>query len=161
MAHIVVLGGGIGGVTLAYDFHAQLSKDHRVTLISDSDKFDFTPSNPWVAVGWRKPEQIQVTLGPHLAAKGIEFIPVGAARVHGAENRVELSDGRSIAYDYLVIATGPALAFDEVKGLGPQGGFTQSICKTSHATEAGKAFEAFAQNPGPIIVGAAQGASCF
>ncbi|MFZ1992028.1 MAG: FAD-dependent oxidoreductase [Alphaproteobacteria bacterium] len=161
MAHIVVLGGGIGGVTLAYDFHAHLSKDHRITLISDSDKFDFTPSNPWVAVGWRKPEQIQVNLTPHLAAKGIEFIPVGAARVHASENRVELSDGRSVDYDYLVIATGPALAFDEVKGLGPQGGFTQSICKTSHATEAGKAFEAFALNPGPIIVGAAQGASCF
>lgn len=160
MAHIVVLGGGIGGVTLAYELRAHLAKDHLVTLISDSDKFDFTPSNPWVAVGWRKPEQIQVELKPHLAAKGIEFIPVGATRIHPQENRVELTDGKNVAYDYLVIATGPALAFDEVKGLGPEA-FTHSICKTSHALEAGKAFEAFAQKPGPIIVGAAQGASCF
>ncbi len=160
MAHIVVLGGGIGGVALVYELRSHLSKDHVITLVSDSDKFDFTPSNPWVAVGWRKPEQIQVPLKPHLAAKGIEFIPVGAARVHPQDNRVELADGQSVAYDYLVIATGPALAFDEVKGLGPDA-FTESICKTSHAVEAGEAFEAFVQKPGPIIVGAAQGASCF
>ncbi len=37
--------------------------------------------------------------------------------MHPAEHRVELSDGGSVSYDYLVIATGPDLAFDEVPGL--------------------------------------------
>lgn len=31
-------------------------------------------------------------------------------------------------YDYLVVATGPKLAFDEVPGLGPQG-YTASVCQ--------------------------------
>jgi sulfide:quinone oxidoreductase len=77
-----------------------------------------------------------------------------------AENRVELNDGRSLAYDYLVIATGPDLAFDEIEGLGPAG-HTQSICQTDHAVRTAEAFEALAANPGPIVVGAVQGASCF
>jgi sulfide:quinone oxidoreductase len=51
--------------------------------------------------------------------KRIRFLPQGARRVHPAENRVELTDGASVAYDYIVIATGPDLAFDEIEGLGP------------------------------------------
>ncbi|MDD3797604.1 MAG: FAD/NAD(P)-binding oxidoreductase, partial [Novosphingobium sp.] len=89
------------------------------------------------------------------------FTPIGAKRVHPAENRLELNDGTSLAYDYLVIATGPDLAFDEIEGLGPHGGFTQSICKTDHAEAAADAFEELAKNPRPIVVGAAQGASCY
>ncbi len=69
-------------------------------------------------------------------------------------------DGRSLHYDYLVIATGPKLAFDEVEGLGP-GGHTQSICHVDHAVAAGKAWEEFVKDPGPIVVGAVQGASCY
>ncbi len=161
MAQIVVLGGGVGGVTIAYELRQRLSKEHPVTLVSETPTFDFTPSNPWVAVGWRKPERIQVKLGPHLAAKGIEFVPVGATRLHPDTNSLALKDGRTLNYDYLVIATGPELAFDEIKGLGPHGGFTQSICKTNEAKLAFDAFEEFAANPGPILVGAAQGASCY
>jgi sulfide:quinone oxidoreductase len=58
------------------------------------------------------------------------------------------------------VATGPDLAFDEIQGLGPNGE-TQSICHVDHAVKAREAFERFAQNPGPIVVGAVQGASCF
>ena len=63
-------------------------------------------------------------------------------------------------YDYLVIATGPDLAFEEIEGLGPKG-FTQSICHVDHAEKAKAQFERFVNNPVPIVVGAAQGASCF
>jgi len=69
-------------------------------------------------------------------------------------------DGEVIDYDYLVIATGPKLAFDEIKGLGPEA-HTASICMTNHAAIAGEKWQNFLKNPGPIVVGAAQGASCF
>ena len=59
-----------------------------------------------------------------------------------------------------MIATGPELAFDEVPGLGPEG-HTQSICTSDHACEAHEAWEAFCKDPGPIVVGAVQGASCY
>src|SRR3546814_6112148 len=50
---------------------------------------------------------------------------------------------------------------DEVPGLGPETGFTQSVCTTRHASAAYDAYLAFLENPGPVIVGAAAGASCF
>ena len=118
------------------------------------------PSNPWVAVNWRQPEAIQVALGPVLAKQGIAFNATGAKRVHPEGNVIELRDGQTLAYDYLVIATGPRLAFHEIEGLGPSG-HTQSVCTVGHATQSAAAWERFVADPGPIVVGAVQGASCF
>lgn len=160
MAHIVILGAGIGGMPMAYELREQLRPEDRVTVVSDYPYFHFVPSNPWVAVNWRKREDIAFPIAPYFARKNIEFFPVAAKRVHPEENRVELADGSSIAYDYLVIATGPRLAFEEVKGLGPEG-HTHSICHVEHAENAGKAWSAFVADPGPIVVGAVQGASCY
>ena len=160
MAHIVVLGAGIGGMTAAYEIREKLADEHRVTVVGEGEQFSFTPSNPWVAVGWRKPAEIQVGVRPHLARKGIAFDAAGAERVVPEENHLLMRDGRRLDYDFLVIATGPRLAFDEVPGLGPSG-HTQSVCTTPHATDAWSAYEAFLQDPGPIVVGAAAGASCF
>jgi len=53
MAHIVILGGGIGGIAAAYEMKDLLRREDRITMISDSETFHFTPSNPWVAVNWR------------------------------------------------------------------------------------------------------------
>jgi sulfide:quinone oxidoreductase len=160
MAHIVVLGGGIGGVSCAYELKNTVRKEDNITVVSDKPFFQFTPSNPWVAVKWRKKKNITIDLTKVLPKHGIAFNDAGAARVHPAENRVELGDGSSLAYDYLVIATGPELAFDEVEGLGPAHN-TQSVCDVDHATVANERWEEFCNNPGPIVVGAVQGASCY
>ena len=161
MAKIVVLGAGIGGISQIYELRRQFGTQHELLLIGDSDRFEFTPSNPWVAVGWRKESQIVVDLPELMEKYGIGFTSVGAKRVHPENNQIEMNDGNVVDYDYLVIATGPRLAFEEVKGLGPESGFTQSICKTGHAQTSFGNFEALVENPGPVVVGAAPAASCF
>ncbi|MFO1415029.1 MAG: FAD/NAD(P)-binding oxidoreductase [Burkholderiales bacterium] len=160
MAHVVILGAGLGGLPMAYEMKELLGADDQVTVLGNSETYHFVPSNPWVAVDWRTRGQIEFEIRPYLAKKGIAFNATGAKRVHPAENRVELSDGTSLTYDYLVIATGPKLAFDEIEGLGPQG-HTQSICHIDHAERAKGEWLRFLQDPGPIVVGAVQGASCF
>lgn len=160
MAHIVVLGAGLGGTLMAYELAPLLGKDDRLSVIGQGSSFHFVPSNPWVAVGWRERDEIEVDLDAVMKKKNIAFITCGAARLHPEESRVTLNNGDSVSYDYLVVATGPDLAFDEIPGLGPDD-HTQSICHIDHAEKAFVAFEAFVKNPGPIVVGAAQGASCF
>jgi len=160
MANIVVLGAGLGGVLMAYELKRQLRPEDRLTVVGQSSKYHFVPSNPWVAVDWRKREAIEIELAPVFARQGIAFNTKGAKRVHPRENRIDLEDGTSLPYDWLVIATGPELAFDEIEGLGPSH-HTQSVCHVTHAEQARDAFARFVENPGPIVVGAAQGASCF
>jgi sulfide:quinone oxidoreductase len=157
---VIVLGGGLGGTVAAYDLRQTLEDTADIHLVSDSPRFSFVPSNPWVAVGWREPAAIQIELAPALARKRIGFTASAVRRVSPGEKRLELADGSSLSYDYLVIATGPDLAFDEIEGLGPHAN-TVSICRTDHAQQAALAFERFCADPGPIVVGAVQGASCF
>ncbi len=160
MAHIVILGSGLGGMPMAFEMKEQLRPGDRLTVVSNGSKFQFTPSNPWVAVGWRKREDVELSLPPLLEKMGIGFVAAGAERVEPEHNRIRLKDGNVVDYDFLVIATGPELAFDEIPGLGPAG-HTQSICHVDHALQAEEAWRAFVADPGPVVVGATQGVSCF
>lgn len=159
MAHIVIIGAGIAGLPAAYELRKTLGREHRVTLVSATPDFRFVPSNPWVAVGWRKPSQVSVAL-QNLWKRGIDCIVETVVRVHPDENRVQLADTRDVFYDHLVIATGPKLAFDEVPGLGPEA-HSVSICTLDHARQAWLRYQEFLKDPGPVVIGAAQGASCF
>jgi sulfide:quinone oxidoreductase len=161
MARIVVLGAGIGGVPMAYEMKETVGNAHEVVVISDSPTFHFVPSNPWVPPKWRKPKDLKIELAPVMAKKGINFIQKAATKVDPANNKIDLADGSSIEYDYLIIATGPRLAFDEVPGLGPHAGYTSSVCHVDHAAVAAEDWQKFVADPGPIVVGAVQGASCF
>jgi sulfide:quinone oxidoreductase len=161
MSGIVVLGGGIGGLSAAFELKDVLGKGHRITLVSDQPNFEFTPSNPWVAVKWRKPEAIRLDLRELMPKHGIQFVDSAAKRVQPEQHSLLLENGEELPYDYLVIASGPRLAFDEIPGLGPHGGYTGSVCKTAHASLMSEKFEAFCADPGPVVIGAAQGASCY
>lgn len=160
MAHVVIVGASTGGLPAAYELRAALGNIHRVSVVSNSPIFHFVPSNPWVAVGWRKRRHISFDLAPALKKKGIHFYDSGVREIEAKYSRLTLVDGTSLNYDYLVVATGPKLSFDEVEGLGPEG-FTQSICTVDHAETAYEHWRDFIKDPGPIVVGAVQGASCF
>ena len=161
MAHIVIMGSGLGGMTQAYDMRHFGRKQDKITVVSNNPTFHFTPSNPWVAVSWRKREDIELDAAQCLKQRDIDFIGVGVKRVHPEKNQLELDDGSTLDYDYLIVSTGPKLAFDEIEGFGPHAGHTESICHVDHAAQSAETWERFVQAPGPIVVGAVQGASCF
>ncbi|QTN25071.1 FAD-dependent oxidoreductase [Rhizobacter sp. AJA081-3] len=161
MAHVVVMGAGIGGMPAAYELRSLLPKEHQVTVVNATDFFQFTPSNPWVAVGWRDRESITLPIAPLLERKGIAFVGKPVAAIDPAANRLTMEGGQTLDYDYLVITTGPKLSFDEVPGAGPHGGHTHSVCTVGHAEMFWQDYQKFLEAPGPIVVGAMPGASCF
>lgn len=160
MAQVVIIGAGIGGVPCAFELRKRLGKEHRVTLVGSSPYFEFTPSNPWMAVGWREREPMRVLLRDPLAGKGVQWIPEPVESIDAPGNTLALRNGEKLKYDYVVITTGPKLAFDEVPGLGPDG-HTQSVCTQDHAVRAWEKYQAFVKDPGPVVIGAAAGASCY
>lgn len=160
MAKIVILGGSFGGLTAAFELKRLLGNKADVSVLCDDDKFVFVPSLPWLAMGWRRPEDITLSLKPILEKKGITFIHEAAKGVDADASKVVTST-KEIAYDYLVIATGPYLAFEEVPGLGPYKGHTECIFTLEQAERANKAWNKFLENPGAVVTGSVQGVSCF
>jgi sulfide:quinone oxidoreductase len=166
MAHIVIMGAGLGGMPAAYELRALLDKTHRITVVNSTDYFQFVPSNPWVAVGWREREQITLPIAPYLERKNIAFIAKAVTQIDAPANRLTLLGGDTLDYDYLVITTGPRLAFEEIAGAGPLradggGGFTHSVCSVDHAQAFFADYQKFLDNLGPVVIGAMPGASCF
>lgn len=160
MTHVVILGAGTGGMPCAYEMKAELGKKHEVTVINSNEYFQFTPSNPWVAAGTRTRKQITFPIAKYLAKKKINFICATVNKIHADTSKLTLDNGETVDYDYLVIATGPRLAFEEVEGSGPDG-HTVSVCTVDHAEKAWDALEKLIENPGPIVIGAMPFASCF
>lgn len=157
---IVILGGSFAGLTAAYDLKRKLKADVDVTVISRTDKFWFIPSLIWVPFGRRKADDISFDLAPALERKGITFCHEQAKSIDPAKNVVVTDKGAHV-YDYLIIATGPSYNFQLVKGLGPDGGYTHSVCNIKEAQDTAKVWEEFCKDPGPIVIGGTQFASCF
>lgn len=160
MSKIVVLGGSFAGLTAALEARRHLGNDHEVVVLSKTDTFAFIPSLIWVPFKRRKNEDITFPIRPILEKKGIRFVHAPATAIDPVGKTVSTPEGTE-SYDYLVVATGVELKFDAVPGMGPHDGHTLSVCTPDHAREAGVSWDEFLKDPGPVIVGAVQGASCM
>jgi len=158
MAHIIIIGGGPNGLAMAYEMLEQTRPDDRITLVSSGERMQASTGAPWS--GGAAGSESAFDLAAALQKKGIAFSAAGARRLRPERNALELGDGTTLAYDYLVITTGPKPAFDEIEGLGPDG-HTHSLCEAGHLQHCSHGWSDFVENPGPLVVGAVQGASCF
>ena len=161
MAHIVVLGAGTGGMPCAYELRDALGSEHKITVVNERSYFQFVPSNPWVAVGWRNRDDICFEIAPYLERRDIGFVGKRCERIDADNSTLHLDGGETLAYDYLIIATGPRLAFEEVEGAGPDTGNTHSICTVDHAEKTHEDYKKLLEEPGHVVVGAMPFASCF
>jgi len=154
--HVVIIGGGIGGISTAYHLR-KLKPDLKITLVSDRPNFGFTPAFPHLAMGWRRLEDITVPLAPLLPRFNIEFKNEKAESIDPDNNKVKLQSGEELGYDYLVVATGPKLVF----GAEGQEENSTSICTPEHALKTNEKLQELFNKPGPVVVGAIPGVSCF
>ncbi len=157
---IAIIGGSFAGLTAAFELKKRLGNSAQVIVFDKAERFVFIPSLIWVPFGWRSVEQISFPLRPTLERKGIEFRHTVVEAIDPKLQLINTAHGR-VAYDYLLIATGAHPEFESVPGLGPHGGYTVSICTADHALHAHEQWKKFLANPGPVIVGATQGASCY
>jgi sulfide:quinone oxidoreductase len=158
---IVVLGSNFGGATAALELSRKLKKDAEVTVISPSPNFTFIPSMIWVPFGRRKLEDISFPIRPQMEKIGVRFIQDSALKVNPRENEVITENNGSIHYDYLVISTGIQMDFNVVENLDPSLGHIENIVIPKYGERAFKRFNELANDPGPVVVGATQGASCM
>ena len=87
-------------------------------------------------MGWRSQDDITLPVADYVGRARHRLQWQRVARIDAAADTVVAGDGSAIPYDYLLICTGPKLAFEEVPGTGPENGHTQSVCTTAHAQRA-------------------------
>jgi sulfide:quinone oxidoreductase len=160
MQKVVILGGSFGGLTAAFELKRLLGKEAEVIVVSDDDRFVFLPSLPWLIMGHRRPDDITLKVSEILKPKGIDFIHEAAKQVDPDASKV-FTATKEIPYNYLIISTGPHLSFDEIPGLGPDKGYTDCTFTLDHAVKTNLSWKKILEEPGPIILGSAQGVSCF
>ncbi len=112
---VIILGGGIGGVSAASLIRKKLSRDNRVILVNKGGKHIFLPSLLWVTFGLREPKAIQRDLSI-LEKTGIEIVVGDVTSVDTDNNKVFLSE-KELSYDLLVVALGADLDFNKIPGL--------------------------------------------
>jgi sulfide:quinone oxidoreductase len=127
--------------------------------VSKSDRFQFNPSLIWIPFGKRKARDVMFPLARTFESHGVEFVHGEATRIDPKAQKVETSQG-VYGYDYLVIATGYLNDFGVIPGLGA-GGNAYSITSLEGAVDAAEGWARFLNEPGPVVVGATQGAACF
>jgi sulfide:quinone oxidoreductase len=160
-SRVVILGSSFAGMTAALELKKRVGDRHEIVVLDPRPNFTFIPSLIWLPFGLREAEDVTFPLAPLYDRKGIRFINQAATELDLADHVVTLGAGDEISYDRLFIGTGPRLAFERVPGLGPVDGHTQSVCNLDHALLAREAWQRFLESPGPVVVGTAQGGSCF
>ncbi|HMB90050.1 MAG TPA: FAD-dependent oxidoreductase [Rhodothermales bacterium] len=116
--HVVVVGGGFGGLEAALSLRRQLGDQVRLTLVSDKDDFLFRPHLIYVPFGF-EPEQAKIDLVEIAAAKNLRFVRAHVHAIDPAKKTLELDSG-PLPYDYLILATGASIAPSGVPGLEEQ-----------------------------------------
>jgi sulfide:quinone oxidoreductase len=101
---VLVLGGGVGGLTTANELRRRLDPADRVILVERERRHLFQPSLLWLMVGRRRRDQIERPLRELLAPR-VELVEADVRSIDPAARRIETTAG-SLAGDALVVALG-------------------------------------------------------
>lgn len=117
MRRLLVLGAGTAGTMVANKLRPLLPEDEwSITLVDSDLEHHYQPGYLFIPFGTYSPEEV---LKPKK-----QFIPAGVSltvgdidRVEPEANRVLLTDGTVLTYDYLVVATGTTPRPDQTPGM--------------------------------------------
>lgn len=153
----VVVGGNFAGFTAALELKRMAGPGHEVVVIDKSPNFLFIPSLIWVPFKRREVADIAISKAPIFERRGVKFVHAEAFSIDPDAQLVHTSEG-DVAYDQLVIATGPKVKYDVAPGVAEHAHY---IGNPDGAMKTRAALEKFKQNPGPVVIGASQSAGCM
>jgi sulfide:quinone oxidoreductase len=114
---LLVLGAGTAGTMIVNRLRRHLdASEWGITVVDRDDVHTYQPGFLLLPFGTYTPEQLTRSRHASLAA-GVDFVIADVDRVDAASNTVALTDGRTLAYDYLVIASGTTPRPDQTPGM--------------------------------------------
>ncbi|MCS7169957.1 MAG: NAD-binding protein, partial [Candidatus Kapabacteria bacterium] len=92
--HVLVVGGGFGGLEVAFALRYLLKDRVQMTLVSDSPHFLFKPNTIYIPFGM-EPERLLIGLERPLRRRDIAFLRARVTEVH-PERRTVVANGNTI-----------------------------------------------------------------
>lgn len=113
---VLILGGGFAGLETAFYLRSLAGERVGITLVSDRDHFVFRPNTIYIPFG-TDPGRFRFPIAGPCRRRGIEFVQGKVVGVDPGARAATLEDGRRLAGDYLVVATGAGMRPGEIPGL--------------------------------------------
>jgi len=115
-AKIVIVGGGLAGISTAARLTLNLS-DPDITIIEPQENSaNYQPGQTLVAAGIWDEDAITYKRDDFVP-DGVKVIKERAVFFNPQENKLTTEKGQVVSYDYLILATGVQLDFERIKGL--------------------------------------------
>ena len=117
MKRLLVLGGGTAGTMIVNKLRHRLdAAEWQITVVDRDDTHHYQPGYLFLPFGQYTPDQITKSRHAYVC-DGVEFLIGEVDRVDADANSVLLTDGKALAYDYLVIASGTTPRPDQTPGM--------------------------------------------
>jgi sulfide:quinone oxidoreductase len=117
MKRLVILGAGTGGTMMAKHLSKELDRKlWNITIVDDKKEHYYQPGFLFLPFDQYKPEDIVKPISKFIP-KGVEFINQAAKKIQPEDKSILLSDGSSISYDILIVATGSDIDPGETEGM--------------------------------------------
>src|SRR5574343_152876 len=131
--HVVVVGGGYGGATVAKYLRMWSEGGVQVTLIERNPTFISCPISNLVIGGQKTMEDITISYEGLRSKWGVRVIQDDVVAVDAAKKTVTLKSGSNVSYDRLVLSPGVDFMWNEIPALAN----ADAQSKILHAWKAG------------------------
>ncbi len=115
--HVVVVGGGYGGATIAKYLRMWSEGSVQVTLVERNANFVSCPISNLVIAGQKNMEDITVSYDNLKSKWGVRVIQDEVVAVDSNKRSISLKAGGNMSYDRLVLSPGVDFMFDQIPSL--------------------------------------------
>ena len=127
MKRLVVLGAGTAGTMVVNKLRRALPGGQwQITAVDESDRHFYQPGYLFLPFGGYTADQV-VKPRRRFIPEGVDLVQARVDRVVPEENLVLLEDGRQLAYDFLIVATGVTPRPDQTPGMLDGGQWRRSV----------------------------------
>ena len=117
MKRLLVLGAGTAGTMIVNKLRRELAAgDWDITVVDQDDVHPYQPGYLFLPFGTYTTKQITRPRRAQLS-KGVNFVIGQVDRIDATSNKVALIDGKTLEYDYLIVASGTTPRPDQTPGM--------------------------------------------
>jgi len=121
MQKILIIGGGTAGTMLANKLAKGLTKECEdktveITVVSDKDYHVYQPGYLYIPFQLKRPEEIVRPIQDVMDPK-VKIIIDTAIEIKEKQKTVQLQSGKTLSYDFLILATGSHPQPEQIPGL--------------------------------------------